>query len=265
VLAVLDPGALVTAFRQFLATLDISLGDAWSFDGKTMRAATGEEAVRHILSFFSHETHLALGQIGVDDKENEIPAFERLLAQGTALGTVAGKLLLGDALHTQRATATAIVAAKADYLLVVKGNQKGLRRAIQTKLQIEQGNQAAGSKPDSCTYETTDRKRTITTTVTAMTASGDDELALPLAGNQHWTQARTAGLLHRTGTRISKDGKVTGVDETIGFISSRILTAEEVAPTFGHTGALRITCTGSKTKCLEKTNTPCAKVKLLRL
>jgi hypothetical protein len=206
VLAALDPERLIAAYRLFLATLNISLGDTWSFDGKTMRAVTGENAVRHILSFFSHETH----QIGVD-----FPAFERLLAQGGTLGGVAGKLLLGDALHTQRATATAIVAAKADYILVVKGNQRGLQRAIKTKLGSGQGSKQTGRKPDNYSYETTDRKRTITTTVTAMTTPpGDDELALPLAGTQHWTQVQTAGILHRTGTRIGKDGKVAPVDET---------------------------------------------------
>ncbi len=230
VLAALDPEALVAAFRQFLVTLGIPLGDTWSFDGKTMKAVTGEDVVRHILSFFSHEMHLALGQIGVDGKENEIPAFERLLHQGSTLGGVAGKLLLGDALHTQRATATAIVTTGADYLLVVKGNQKGLRRAIQTKLGASQSNQQTSLKLYSYSYETTDRRRTITTTVTAITASScDHELALPVATNQHWAQVRTAGLLHRTGARTSKDGKVTQVDETIGFISSRILSAEEAA------------------------------------
>ena len=222
----LDPEALIRAYMSFMQTLGISVGDTFSFDGKTMRAVTGEGVIRHILSLFSHDTHLALGQIGVDSKENEIPAFERLLAQGTTYDTIAGSLLLGDALHTQRATVTAIVTAGADYLLVVKGNQTGLLRAIQAKL----GNQGIGPKSDSYTYETTDRKRTITNTVTAVTPSpGDDELALPLAGNQHWTQVRTAGILHRTGTRISKDGKVATVDETIGFISSRVLSAEEVA------------------------------------
>jgi predicted transposase YbfD/YdcC len=215
VLAALDPEALVATFRQFLAILDVSFGDVWSFDGKTMRAVTGENVVRHILSFFSHGTHLTLGQIGVGGKENEIPAFERLLSQGD----VRGKLLLGDALHTQRATATAIVAAEADYLLVVKGNQKGLRRAIQAELGTKRSNPEMSPKLGSYSYETTDRRRTITTTVTAMTApSRDHELALPVA-NQHWAQVRTAGILHRTGTRTGKDGKVTPVDEMIGFIT----------------------------------------------
>jgi predicted transposase YbfD/YdcC len=187
-----------------------------------------------MLSFFSHETHLALGQIGVDGKENEIPAFERLLDQGGHQGAcdqslVAGKLLLGDALHTQRATATAIVKAQADYLFVVKGNQRGLLRAIQERLGVVQENGVAGLSPDHYSYQTTDRKRSITTAVTAlMAAAGDDELALP-TGNQRWAELRSAGILHRAGTRTSKDGKVTAVDETIGFISSRVLSAEEVA------------------------------------
>jgi predicted transposase YbfD/YdcC len=227
-----DPEALVIAYMSFTQALGLPVGTVFSFDGKTMRAVTGEEVVRHILSLFSHDTHLALGQIGVDSKENEIPAFGRLLDQGVALGVIAGTLLLGDALHTQRATAKAICASGADYLLVVKGNQKGLRQAIQTRLRECQENAAQNSspKPDSYRYETTGRKRTMTTTVTAITVSpGDAELALPLAEGQHWAQVRTAGILHRTGTRTSKDGRANPVDETIGFISSRVLSAEEAA------------------------------------
>jgi predicted transposase YbfD/YdcC len=222
---VLDPEKLVGAYLEFLQALDIQFGDVLSFDGKTMRAVTGENVIRHMLSLFSHETHLALGQIGVDGKENEIPAFERLLAQGATqgTGTISGKLLLGDALHTQRATARAVLSAGADYLFVVKGNQKGLRRAIEVVLA------ETSSKPDSYTYETTDRKRALTTTVTVMSVSpGAPEQALP-TGIQHWAGVQTAGVLHRTGTRVSKDGKVTQVDETIGIICSRILSAKEIA------------------------------------
>jgi predicted transposase YbfD/YdcC len=229
VLRTVDPEALVSAFMGFMHTLDFSIGDTLSFDGKTMRAVTGETAVRHILSLFTHETHLAVGQIGVDGKENEIPALERLLIQGTTHGTIRGKLLLGDALHTQRATVRAVLSAGADYLFVVKGNQKGLRRAIQTKLEAAQEPNSTSPKPDSYSYETVDRKRSVITTVTVMTApSGDQELALP-TGTKNWVGVRTAGILHRTGTRVSKDGKVTPVDETIGVICSRIMSAQEVA------------------------------------
>jgi predicted transposase YbfD/YdcC len=40
---------------------------------------------------------------------------------------------------------------------------------------------------------------------------------------------QTIGILKRTGTRISKDGTATVIKETIGFISSRILSAKQVA------------------------------------
>jgi predicted transposase YbfD/YdcC len=44
----------------------------------------------------------------------------------------------------------------------------------------------------------------------------------------HWHGIQTLGVLHRTGTRTGKDGKITKVDETIGFISSRVLSAEAI-------------------------------------
>lgn len=217
-LRVLDPSELVRVFTEFLAILSLSLGDVLSFDGKTIRAVTGQDAVRHMLSLFSHETHLAVGQIGVDSKENEIPALERLLSQGTVV--VRGKLLLGDALHTQRATARMILTSGADYLFTVKGNQRKLRRAIKAELE------ASKSQADTYTSSTIDRHRSVTTTVTAL-AMSEEELAL--ATGQHWAGVRTIGALRRSGTRVSKDGTVTPVDETVGFISSRILSAKEVA------------------------------------
>lgn len=223
VLRKLDAEELVTSGVQFLQTLGIPLGDVYSFDGKTMCAVSGEEAIRHMLSLFSHDTHLALGQVGVGSKENEIPALERLLAQGKQHDLIAGKLLIGDALHTQKASVKTILKARADYLFVVKGNQKQLRRAITAEL-------AARPAADrgSYTHYDTKRKRNIVMTVTAITAKEGEELLPTLKGSNHWDGVKAMGILHRTGTRTSKDGTVHEIDETIGFISSRVLTAEEV-------------------------------------
>lgn len=227
VLRAVDPDELVTAFLSFLGLLGITPGDILSFDGKTMRAVAGDGTIRHMLSFFSHDTHIALGQIGVDGKENEIPAFERLLTQ--AGRSVAGKLLLGDALHTQKATCKLILKYQADYLFVVKGNQKGLRRAITAAL----GDRDV--RPlDTHTYADADRRRNITTTVTAVTAQGGEDLLPTLTRDKHWDGVVTMGVLHRTGTRVGKDGTVAQVDETVGFISSRTLTAKEIAAHLHH-------------------------------
>ena len=219
-LRVLDPDELVRVFTEFLAILSLSLGDVLSFDGKTIRAVTGQDAVRHILSLFSHETHIAVGQIGVDSKENEIPALGRLLVQGTTGSMIWGKLLLGDALHTQRATARMILTAGADYLFTVKGNQRKLRRVIRTELE------ACMSQAHTYTSSTVDRHRSVTTTVTILAMSEEE---LELATGQRWSGVRIVGTLHRFGTRTGKNGTPTPVDETVGFISSRMLSAKEVA------------------------------------
>jgi predicted transposase YbfD/YdcC len=206
-----------------LRVLGIPLGEVYSFDGKTMRAVSGEAAIRHMLSLFSHDSHLALGQVGVGSKENEIPALERLLAQGKQHNLIAGKLLIGDALHTQKATVKTILKAKADYLFVVKGNQKQLFRTIQAELTAR-----PAANIGSYTHYDTKRKRNLTTTVTAIAAQPGEELLPILKRSNHWDGVQTMGILHRTGTRTSKDGTVHEIDETIGFISSRLLSAEEV-------------------------------------
>jgi predicted transposase YbfD/YdcC len=221
VMAVLDPDTLVTAFLNFLTLLGVTPGQVYSFDGKTIRAVASGGAIRHMLSFFSHDTHLALGQVGVSGKENEIPAFERLLGQTESL---TGCLLLGDALHTQKATCKLVLRAGADYLFVVKNNQRQLKQAITAEL-TKRDRQAL----DTGTYYETERKRQIVTTVTAVTAQSEEELLPTLTRSNHWDGVQTMGLLHRTGTRTSKDGVITQVDELIGFISSSVLSAEQVA------------------------------------
>jgi len=224
----LDPDELVTVWAQFLQLLGIPLGGVYSFDGKTMRAVSGAGAIRHILSLFSHETHLALGQVGVGSKENEIPALERLLAQGTSLGLIAGSLLLGDALHTQKATCKLIMKAGADYLFAVKNNQRKLKQTIPAQIRQRQADNPAALT--AYTYTDTTRGRNVTTTVTLITAEHEDEDLLPtLTGSNHWDGVKTIGALHRTGTRKSRDGTIHQIDETIGFIASRQLTAKEAA------------------------------------
>lgn len=221
----LDPGDLVTAHIQFLQTLGIHTGDVLSYDGKTMRAVSGEAATRHILSLFSHDSHLAVGQIGVSSKENEIPALERLLTQGSSHRLIASKLLIGDALHTQKATVKLILKHQADYLFVVKANQRKLRAAVYAELAT-----AEDGSTETFVDKDTARSRDVTTTVTILQAA-DHQLLTSLKRSDHWDGVVTVGRLHRTGTRISKDGTVHTIDETIGIISSRILTAQE-ATTF---------------------------------
>jgi predicted transposase YbfD/YdcC len=225
-MAKLDPDTLVPVYPQFLQTLGLAPDDGvLSYDGKTMRGVSETDSIRHILSFFSHASHQALGQIGVDGKGREIPAFEELLKQGETSGMVAGKLLLGDALHTQKATVKAILKVKADYLFVVKGNQKQLKRAIISGL-----TKASTSQLNYYSYTDTSRRRNVTTMVTVLTATNTATELLPaLMGSDHWDGVRSIGMLERSGTRTTKDGTVHALNETVGLISSRRVTAEAAA------------------------------------
>lgn len=193
-----------------------------------MRAVTGDQAVRHILSLFSHLTHSVLSQIGVTQKENEIPAFRRLLKK--LKGRVTGFLFIADALHAQTETAAAITGAGADYLLVIKLNQKDFFSNILTAFTGQKdlpgtNYQAHSIKKTSFMQEQLTRKRNITTTVTT---TDDPSLVSYLIEQHGFTGLKTIGVLKRQGVRTSKDGTVAKVDETICFVSSRLLSAKEI-------------------------------------
>jgi predicted transposase YbfD/YdcC len=100
-----------------------------ALDGKTLRGSRKQGApLTPLLSAVSHRLGLTLDQVAVAEKTNEITAIHTLLA-GLLL---AGQVVTVDALLTQRKIAQAIVAAKADYIMIVKENQPELYEAIAT-------------------------------------------------------------------------------------------------------------------------------------
>ncbi len=211
-----DIDSLVTAFTTWNRIVGIT-SFAASFDGKTMRGVHRTGVIRHMLSLFTHTTHQILGQIGVSKKENEISAFHRLLEQ---VPGVAGILLLGDALHTQKETVNAIIDKKADYLLFAKGNQQQLMQ----NLYIFFTDVPFGVACEQTTYNDDVRERKVTTTITI---SHDKTMCSYLA--KDWKNVITIGKLNRAGTRKTTEGKIIAIDETYFLISSRHLTAEQVA------------------------------------
>jgi predicted transposase YbfD/YdcC len=235
-ISALNPEELVRAYREFVDILGVSLGDIVSFDGKTMRGVNGKgngrdakDPIRHILSIFSHLTHSILSQIGVESKENEIPAFRRLLTQIAGQTDIKGFLFLGDALHAQKDTAKAVVEKGADYLLVIKGNQKDFFNDIlcsftQVKDLPGTNNKSFQIHQNLCVIEENSRKREITTQITT---TNDLNLCGYLEAEHGFTNIKTVGVLKRNGTRTSKDGTITPIDETVCFVSSRRLTAQK--------------------------------------
>jgi len=97
-------------------------------DGKTMRGARGAgERAPHLLAALDQAGGVVGGQRRVADKSNEIPALRDLLAPMD----LDGALITADAMHTQRSTAEWIRSRGAHYVLTVKNNQPGLKRALE--------------------------------------------------------------------------------------------------------------------------------------
>jgi predicted transposase YbfD/YdcC len=104
-------------------------GEILAMDGKTLRGTriVGQEDPDHVLSVYDVHDQCVLAQQRVDSKENEIVAAPRALEQVP----LAGKIVTGDAIHTQRTLSEQIVARGGHYIWPVKENQPRLYEDIQ--------------------------------------------------------------------------------------------------------------------------------------
>ncbi|GAB4442093.1 MAG: hypothetical protein Kow00120_10880 [Anaerolineae bacterium] len=93
--------------EQFCAAMQTEAWAGIAIDGKTVRgsAPTREDKAVHLLSAFSHQLEVVLGQRAVPDATNEIPEVRALLETLV----LEGKLVTLDAMHTQRETAQVIL------------------------------------------------------------------------------------------------------------------------------------------------------------
>jgi len=81
----------------------------------------------HIVS--AHIAELGITLVGqkVDDKSNEIPAVRDLIG----LLEVEACMIVADAMHCQKETASLVAEKKADYLFNVKDNQSTMKKDIE--------------------------------------------------------------------------------------------------------------------------------------
>ncbi len=101
----LDPDELEQAFRRHAESLDGSCADAPSrfiaIDGKTLRQSFDAFADRkavHVLNAFAVDHRIILAHEVIDEKSNEIPAAQALIA---ALG-LSDRVFTLDAMHCQK-------------------------------------------------------------------------------------------------------------------------------------------------------------------
>lgn len=104
-------------------------GEQVSIDGKTARGSRhGDVAGVHLLAAYADSLQGVLGQCRVPAETNEITAALHLLNTIP----VRGKVIMGDAIFTQKAICKTIIKKGGDYFFTVKANQPQLQDDIAT-------------------------------------------------------------------------------------------------------------------------------------
>ncbi|WP_445251689.1 MULTISPECIES: ISAs1 family transposase [unclassified Microcoleus] len=122
----INPKVFEQCFRRWIESIvEVAGAQVIPIDGKTLKGSYDREqgkSALHLVSAWSSEYRLVLGQVKVADKSNEITAIPALLE----LLDMAGCILTIDAMGTQTAIASQIFHAQADYILALKGNHPTL-------------------------------------------------------------------------------------------------------------------------------------------
>ena len=105
-----------------------------AIDGKTACGTKGKDKkALHVVSAFTHEYGLVLGQLACEEHSNEITAIPKLLA----MLELKGCIVTIDAMGTQTEIAGAIIEKEADYCLSLKENQGNLYNDIKLYTETE--------------------------------------------------------------------------------------------------------------------------------
>jgi predicted transposase YbfD/YdcC len=118
---------LMSEYHQ--SCLKTSTELVFSLDGKTVKGTIpgGETRGIHLLSLYVPGQGLVLMEAKVDQKENEIVVAPQILRQVS----LAGVIVMADAMHTQRETSRQVLQGGGDYVWMVKGNQARTLWAVQ--------------------------------------------------------------------------------------------------------------------------------------
>lgn len=124
----LDVEAFEAVVGNWLESSGVEPDDPLSLDGKTLRGIHGSEIPGvHLVSAYASRAGVVLAQVAAPGKGQELAAAKEVLNRVN----LEGRVVLADALLTQRGVCEQIVAGGGEYLLPVKENQPTLYRDLQ--------------------------------------------------------------------------------------------------------------------------------------
>ena len=124
----LDVVAFEAVAGGWLADSGVESDDPLSLDGKTLRGIHGNEIPGvHLVSAYASRAGAVLAQVAAPGKGQELAAAKEVLRQVP----LEGRVVVADALLTQREVCEQIVAGGGEYVLPVKANQPTLYRDLE--------------------------------------------------------------------------------------------------------------------------------------
>ena len=119
----IDSKQLHLVFCEWMKSIVQDLYGVVAIDGKqARRTKDNKKRPLHVVSAFSAECGVILGQLACEEKSNEITAIPKLLE----ILEIKGCIVTIDAMGTQTDIAETIIGKEADYILALKENQKTL-------------------------------------------------------------------------------------------------------------------------------------------
>lgn len=123
-----DPKAFEKCFINWTQKIAKVVGGVIALDGKTLsNSGSGSEKAIHLVSAFSVENDIVLGQLATEAKSNEITAFPALIE----LLDLKEAIVTIDAAGCQKEIASQISSKGGDYILALKGNQGNLHAEVE--------------------------------------------------------------------------------------------------------------------------------------
>ena len=143
VMSMLSPDDFSKCFMEWVKSLSKRISGIVAIDGKTLRSSFHDAESRdclHMVSAWSVENGLVLGQVRTNEKSNEITAIPILLS----LLDIEGCVVTIDAMGCQTEIAQKILDGGGNYMLALKGNQGNSHEAVEQLFKWEKKNNFSG-------------------------------------------------------------------------------------------------------------------------
>lgn len=198
----LKPAAFQSCFEQWVNSLRLTNDEEGkadreviAIDGKALRRSHDRKndlGPLFLVSAWSVQNGISLGQLATAEKSNEITAIPELIESLDLRGAI----VTIDAAGCQRDIATKIIDGGGDYVLALKGNQGNFHRSVLDWIIDEMDNDYVNVTMRK--YEETVKGHGRVDTLIYYQYKVPDTLP----GRSRWPRLRTIGVVHR----ISKQG-----------------------------------------------------------